>query len=77
MKPINELTDQLFAGQKERLRDYCFGHVVSPDAICPRVVAKGASGTRFLFNFANKQNKELMRDLGKWIVLVVVVGVLY
>lgn len=68
MKPINELTDQLFAGQTERLRDYCFGHVVAPDAICPRVVAKGASGKRFHFNFATKHSKELMTDLGKCLV---------
>lgn len=65
MKPIAELTDQLFAGQTERLRDFSFGHVVAPDAICARVMAKGASGQRFLFNFANKSNKELVTELGK------------
>lgn len=68
MKPITELTDQLFAEHRERVRDYSFGHVVSRDAICPLVVGKGASGQRFLFNFANKLNKELMTDLGKCFV---------
>lgn len=68
MKPINELTDHLFVQHKDRVRDYSFGHVVSRDAICPLVVAKGASGQRFLFNFANKLNKDLMTDLGKCFV---------
>lgn len=65
MKPTNELTEQLFAGHGQRLREFSFGHVVSPDAICPLVVARGTSGHRFLFNFANKLNKELMSELGK------------
>lgn len=65
MRPINELTEQLFAGHGNRLRDYSFAHVVPPNAICPMVVATGESGNRFLFNFANKLNKELMTDLGK------------
>lgn len=69
MKPIAELTDQLFAGQSDRLRDFSFGHVVAPDAIRPIVVAKGPSGQhRFLFNFANKLNKGLMTELGKCLV---------
>lgn len=70
MKPISELTDQLFAGHRKRLRDFSFGHVVPADAIHPVVVSKGPLGRRFLFNFATKLNRDLMTDLGKCFVAV-------
>lgn len=68
MRPTNELKDQLFTTQKQRIREFCFGHVVPPTAILPVVVAKGPSGHRFLFNFATKLQVELMTDLGKCFV---------
>lgn len=71
MRPTNELKDQLFSTQKQRIREFCFGHVVPPSAIHPVVVAKGPSGHRFLFNFANKLKAELITDLGKCFVDIV------
>ncbi|XP_062554227.1 ATP-dependent DNA helicase DDX11 [Armigeres subalbatus] len=63
MQPIEELTEQLFKSCQERVQVKSYGHVVPADAVLPLAIAKGPSGKELLFNFANRQNKELLNEL--------------
>lgn len=63
MKPIDELTDQLFVAEQHRIRDFSFNHVVPKDAILPIIIPKGPAGNRFLFNYATKLDRNLLKDL--------------
>lgn len=60
MQPTTEFTEQLFAKQKERIEQYFFGHVVAAEAVLPIVVGKGPKDSSFLFNFANRGNREMV-----------------
>ena len=54
MKPIEELTDQLFKNCPERVKVHTYRHVVAKDDILPIALAKGPSGRELLFNFDNR-----------------------
>lgn len=60
MQPTTEFTEQLFSKQKERIEQHFFGHVVAAEAVLPIVVTKGPKNSSFLFNFANKGNREMV-----------------
>lgn len=63
MQPITEFTEQLFADCRDRVKVHTFNHVVAQDAVLPLAYGKGPSGKELLFNFANKNNKEMVRSL--------------
>lgn len=60
MQPTTEFTEQLFAKQKDRIEQHFFGHVVAAEAVLPIVVGKGPKNSSFLFNFANRGNREMV-----------------
>lgn len=60
MHPIDELTEQLFKDCAERVEIRSYRHVVPADAVLPLAIGKGPSGKELLFNYANRQNKELV-----------------
>ena len=62
MKPTYELTEQLFKNCKDRVEIYSFGHVVDSKSILPITLSRGCSGKEFLFNHANKNNPEMVRN---------------
>lgn len=57
MQPTAEFKNQLFGTHQDRIRECFFGHVVNEEALLPLAIAKGPTGVRFLFNFANRDNK--------------------
>ncbi|EDS28717.1 fanconi anemia group J protein [Culex quinquefasciatus] len=63
MHPIDELTEQLFKDCAERVEIRSYRHVVPADAVLPLAIGKGPSGKELLFNYANRQNKELLNEL--------------
>ncbi|KXJ75242.1 hypothetical protein RP20_CCG012073 [Aedes albopictus] len=63
MQPVDELTEQLFKSCPERVQLRSYRHVVPADAVLPLAIGKGPSGKELLFNFANRQNKELLNEL--------------
>ncbi|XP_037026283.1 ATP-dependent DNA helicase DDX11 [Bradysia coprophila] len=63
MQPISEFKNQLFASHSDRVRDFSFSHVVPKENVLPLVVSSGPSNTKFSFNFANRLNKEMLKDL--------------
>uniref|UniRef100_A0A1Q3EVL6 DNA 5'-3' helicase n=1 Tax=Culex tarsalis TaxID=7177 RepID=A0A1Q3EVL6_CULTA len=63
MQPLDELTEQLFKDCADRVQIRSYRHVVPVDAVLPLAINKGPSGKELLFNFANRQNKELMNEL--------------
>lgn len=71
MQPIAEFQNQLFASHRDRVKDYSFNHVVPKENVLPLVVSTGPSNVKFLFNFSNRLNKEMVwwKDLKiAWIV---------
>lgn len=60
MQPTVEFKNQLFGAHRDRIRECFFGHVVNEEALLPLAIAKGPTGTRFLFNFANRDSKLLV-----------------
>lgn len=60
MQPTAELTGQLFKSHSERIVEKFYGHVVSPDAVLPFVVSKGPTGKQFCFNYAHRNNVEMV-----------------
>lgn len=60
MQPTTEFTDQLFHSQPDRIEQYFFGHVVASKAVLPIVVSTGPKNSSFLFNFANRNNKNMV-----------------
>lgn len=65
MQPTTEFTEQLFHLHREKIQLNFYGHVVSKDAVLPLSVAKGPTGVKFLFNFANRGNFDLLMELGR------------
>ncbi|XP_055614597.1 ATP-dependent DNA helicase DDX11 isoform X2 [Uranotaenia lowii] len=63
MQPVEELTEQLFKGCPDRVVIKSYRHVVPPDAVLPLAVARGPGGNELLFNFANRQKKELLNEI--------------
>lgn len=61
MQPTTEFKTQLFQHCPQRIEEHFYGHVVSADAILPMVVATGPRNSSFLFNYANRGNKEMVR----------------
>lgn len=64
MKPTYELTEQLFKKCKDRVEIHSFGHVVNPKSILPITLSRGSSGKELMFNHANKNNQEMVRNYG-------------
>lgn len=60
MQPVEELTEQLFKTCPERVQIRSYRHVVPADAVLPLAIAKGPSGKELLFNYGNRQNKDLV-----------------
>lgn len=65
MQPISEFTDQLFHLHRDKVQLNCYGHVVPKEAVLPLSVSKGPTGIKFLFNFANRGNVDLLMELGR------------
>lgn len=65
MQPTSEFTEQLFHLHREKVQLNCFGHVVPKESVLPLSVSKGPSGVKFLFNFANRGNSNLLMELGR------------
>ncbi|XP_053695982.1 ATP-dependent DNA helicase DDX11 [Sabethes cyaneus] len=63
MQPVEELTEQLFKACPERVQLRSYRHVVPADAILPIAISKGPSGKEFLFNYGNRQSKDLLNEL--------------
>lgn len=60
MQPTTEFKTQLFEHFEERVEEHFYGHVVTAEAILPMVVSKGPRNSRFLFNYANRGNNEMV-----------------
>lgn len=60
MQPTTEFSQQLFQADRDRIEEHFFGHVVAADAVLPLVVSKGPKNSSFLFNFANRSNKQMV-----------------
>lgn len=60
MQPTAELKNQLFSGQKDRVKEFFFDHVVDKTAIIPIVVSKGPTSVPFLFNYGSRKNQDLV-----------------
>ncbi|XP_065094868.1 ATP-dependent DNA helicase DDX11 [Ochlerotatus camptorhynchus] len=63
MQPVEELTEQLFKHCPERVQLRSYRHVVPADAVLPLAISKGPSGKELLFNYANRQNSDLLNEL--------------
>uniref|UniRef100_A0A182SUB1 DNA 5'-3' helicase n=1 Tax=Anopheles maculatus TaxID=74869 RepID=A0A182SUB1_9DIPT len=63
MQPTEELTDQVFRHHRERVTIKSYPHVVPKDAVLPIALGRGPTGKEFLFNFANKQNVQMLDEL--------------
>lgn len=63
MQPVEELTEQLFKNCPERVQLRSYRHVVPSDAILPLAISKGPTGKELLFNYNNRQSKDLVRLL--------------
>uniref|UniRef100_A0A182LRL6 DNA 5'-3' helicase n=1 Tax=Anopheles culicifacies TaxID=139723 RepID=A0A182LRL6_9DIPT len=63
MQPTEELTEQVFRHCRERVTIKIYPHVVPKDAVLPIAIGRGPTGKEFLFNFANKQNMEMLDEL--------------
>lgn len=61
MQPTTEFKTQLFQHCPQRIEEHFYGHVVSADAILPMAISKGPRNSSFLFNYANRGNKEMVR----------------
>ncbi|XP_058825535.1 ATP-dependent DNA helicase DDX11 [Topomyia yanbarensis] len=68
MQPVEELTEQLFKHCPERVQLRSYRHVVPPDAVLPLAISKGPSGKELLFNYNNRQNKELLNELASTLI---------
>lgn len=60
MQPTCEFTTQLFQNFTERIDEHFFGHVIAAESILPVTVSKGPRNSSFLFNYANRGNKDMV-----------------
>lgn len=68
MEPISEFRDQLFIGagaKHERIVTFSCDHVVPKENILTRILTQGPTGVQFEFNYQNRQNIELLNELGR------------
>ncbi|KAK0163479.1 hypothetical protein PV327_007154 [Microctonus hyperodae] len=68
MEPISEFRDQLFIGagaKHERIVTFSCDHVVPKENILTRILTQGPTGVQFEFNYQNRQNVELLNELGR------------
>lgn len=68
MEPISEFRDQLFLGagaEANRIISFSCDHVVPMENILTRIVTTGPTGISLEFNYTNRQNKELLNELGR------------
>ncbi|XP_057328796.1 ATP-dependent DNA helicase DDX11 [Microplitis mediator] len=68
MEPISEFRDQLFIGagaEPQRIVTFSCDHVIPKDNILTRIVTQGPTGIKFEFNYQNRDNKELLNELGR------------
>lgn len=61
MQPTSEFKNQLFASHPDRVKDFSFSHVVPKENVLPLVVSTGPGNRKFLFNFTNRMNKDMVR----------------
>ncbi|CAD7086728.1 unnamed protein product [Hermetia illucens] len=64
MRPTGELVDQLFRSCPERVKEYFYDHVVPAEAVLPFTVCRGPTGKKFNFSFTNRNNTEMILELG-------------
>ncbi|CAG5096283.1 Similar to ddx11: ATP-dependent DNA helicase DDX11 (Danio rerio), partial [Cotesia congregata] len=68
MEPISEFRDQLFisaGAEPERIVTFSCDHVIPKENIITRIVTQGPTGVKFEFNYQNRENKELLNELGR------------
>ncbi|KAH8397903.1 hypothetical protein KR222_005967, partial [Zaprionus bogoriensis] len=63
MQPTQELTAQLFAHCPERVVQRFYSHVVPADAVLPFVLPTGPTGARLCFNYAQRSNPLMLKEL--------------
>ncbi|XP_043283934.1 ATP-dependent DNA helicase DDX11 isoform X2 [Venturia canescens] len=68
MEPISEFVDQLFisaGAEAERIVTFSCDHVIPKDNILTRIVTQGPTGIAFEFNYENRQNPQLLNEVGR------------
>lgn len=70
MQPTTEFTTQLFQNFPHKIDEHFFGHVVPSENILPLVASKGPRNSSFLFNYANRGNKEMVSFLAIFIFFI-------
>lgn len=67
LEPINDFIEQLFPylNREEQIVHYSYGHVIDSSSLLTTIVEKGPLGTTFLFNYENRNNVQMLKELGQ------------
>ncbi|KAI8071019.1 helicase C-terminal domain-containing protein [Gongronella butleri] len=69
MEPISDFIKGLFPTiPSERIHHFSCGHVIPPDHLQTLIVDKGPSGEPFVLNFSNRENAQLIDEVGRALI---------
>ncbi|XP_019853718.1 PREDICTED: ATP-dependent DNA helicase DDX11-like isoform X2 [Amphimedon queenslandica] len=76
MQPFSDFKEQLFTGAGvpiDRFFEFSCGHVIGDDQLLPLTLSKGTSGYTFNFNYEQRQDKQMIIELGRTISNIVTI----
>jgi len=73
LEPISDFIEQLFPylDQENQIVHYSYDHVIDSSSLLTMIVEKGPLGSPFLFNYENRNNTQMLKELGQLILNVV------
>jgi chromosome transmission fidelity protein 1 len=73
LEPISDFIEQLFPylEKDKEIVHYSYDHVIDSSSLLTMIIEKGPIGTPFLFNYENRNNPKILKELGQLILNVV------
>ncbi|ORX45561.1 DNA repair helicase [Piromyces finnis] len=73
LEPISDFIEQLFPylNKEKEIAHYSYDHVIDSSSLLTMVIEKGPLGSPFLFNYENRNNPKMLKELGQLIINVV------
>lgn len=66
MEPVNDFLEYLLPYiHKDQIRLFNCGHIIPKENLAVKIIGSGPGNQEMVFNFANRDNKDLILDLGR------------
>ncbi|OUM58708.1 hypothetical protein PIROE2DRAFT_34546, partial [Piromyces sp. E2] len=73
LEPISDFIEQLFPylNREKEIVHYSYDHVIDSSSLLTMIVEKGPLGSPFIFNYENRNNQKMLKELGQLILNVI------